>query len=302
MADGGDVDGRSDLLYGAYLSGIALGTTSAGLHHKLCHVLGGTFNLVHADAHAVVLPHVVAFNAPALPDEMARLADALGAPGGDPAGALWDLAVASSVATQPRRPRARPPTTFPRSPSAPPPRSPTTRCRSTSTPCSACSAAFDGTARASTDRWVIRADVPGTRAERHAGLRLPALAAGAGAFEQVGRHPLGGRRLRRVASTSPPRRPPAPPRCRFVGGDEILERRRLHPRLPVAIQRADDVGELARVATAGELDRHDVRVDVHGVDLAGLEQVAGPARPPAGRRRPPRATSSARGPSRSTSG
>ena len=99
MADGSDLAGRSDLLYGAYLSGIALGTTSAGLHHKLCHVLGGTFNLVHADAHAVVLPHVVAFNAPALPDEMARLAAALGAPGDDPAAALWDLATASAVAT-----------------------------------------------------------------------------------------------------------------------------------------------------------------------------------------------------------
>jgi maleylacetate reductase len=100
MADPADFGGRSDLLYGAYLSGIALGTTSAGLHHKLCHVLGGTFNLVHADAHAAVLPHAVAFNAPALPEEMARLAEALGAPGGDPAGALWDLAVASGVTTR----------------------------------------------------------------------------------------------------------------------------------------------------------------------------------------------------------
>jgi alcohol dehydrogenase class IV len=99
MADGSDVAGRGDLLYGAYLSGVALGTTSAGLHHKLCHVLGGTFNLVHADAHAAVLPHAVTFNAPALPDEMARLADALGAPGDDPAGALWDLAKASDVTT-----------------------------------------------------------------------------------------------------------------------------------------------------------------------------------------------------------
>ena len=92
MAEPGDLDARSQLLYGAYLSGVALGTTSAGLHHKICHVLGGTFNLVHADAHSVVLPHAVAFNAPVLPDEMARLADALGAPGDDPAGALWDLA------------------------------------------------------------------------------------------------------------------------------------------------------------------------------------------------------------------
>jgi maleylacetate reductase len=96
----GDVDARGDLLYGAALSGMALGATSSGLHHKLCHVLGGMFGLVHADAHSVVLPHAIAFNAPALPGEMARLADALGAPGADPAGALWDLAVASQVPTR----------------------------------------------------------------------------------------------------------------------------------------------------------------------------------------------------------
>jgi maleylacetate reductase len=100
MASPGDVEARGTLLYGAYLSGVALGTTSAALHHKICHVLGGRFNLVHADAHSVVLPHAVAFNAPALPVEMARLAAALGAPGGDPAGALWDLAVASNVPTR----------------------------------------------------------------------------------------------------------------------------------------------------------------------------------------------------------
>ena len=62
-------------------------------------MLGGRFDLVHADTHSVVLPHAVAFNAPALPAEMARLAEALGVPGGDPAGALWDLAVASDVPT-----------------------------------------------------------------------------------------------------------------------------------------------------------------------------------------------------------
>jgi maleylacetate reductase len=94
-----DLDGRSDLLYGAYLAGVALGATGTGLHHKLCHVLGGTFNLVHADTHSVILPHAVAFNRQALPEEMARLSEALGVPGGDPAGALWDLAVASHVPT-----------------------------------------------------------------------------------------------------------------------------------------------------------------------------------------------------------
>ncbi len=99
MATPTDLDARGDLLYGAYLSGMALGATAAAFHHKICHVLGGAFNLVHADAHSVILPHAIAFNAPALPAEMARLAEALGVPGGDPAAALWDLAVASNVPT-----------------------------------------------------------------------------------------------------------------------------------------------------------------------------------------------------------
>jgi maleylacetate reductase len=95
----GDLSARSDLQYGAYLAGVSLGTTGTGLHHKLCHVLGGTFNLVHADTHSVILPHAVAFNRDALPQEMERLAAALGVPAGDPAGALWDLAAASHVPT-----------------------------------------------------------------------------------------------------------------------------------------------------------------------------------------------------------
>lgn len=95
-----DVEARGDLLYGAALSGMVLGATSAGLHHKICHVLGGMFNLVHADAHSVVLPHAIAFNQPALPDEMERLADALGKSSMAPATQLWDLAVASGVPTK----------------------------------------------------------------------------------------------------------------------------------------------------------------------------------------------------------
>jgi len=99
MADPKNLDARSDVLYGAYLSGFALGATTAGLHHKICHVLGGRFDLVHADAHSVVLPHALAFNAPAIPDDAARLAEAIGG-GPDPAAALWDVAVASAVPTR----------------------------------------------------------------------------------------------------------------------------------------------------------------------------------------------------------
>jgi maleylacetate reductase len=79
------IEGRSFALYGAYLAGSALAAAGTSLHHKLCHVLGGTFDLVHADVHAVLLPHVVAFNQPAVPEEMHRVAVALGAAESAPA-------------------------------------------------------------------------------------------------------------------------------------------------------------------------------------------------------------------------
>ena len=60
-----------------------------GLHHKLCHVLGGTFGLPHAETHTVVLPYALAYNAPAAPDAMAALGRALATD--SPAQALWDL-------------------------------------------------------------------------------------------------------------------------------------------------------------------------------------------------------------------
>jgi alcohol dehydrogenase class IV len=87
----GDLDGRTDTLYGAYLAGAAFAVAGSGLHHKICHVLGGAFDLPHAQTHTIVLPHVVAFNAPAMPAVADRLGRALG---GDPATALYDLAAA----------------------------------------------------------------------------------------------------------------------------------------------------------------------------------------------------------------
>jgi alcohol dehydrogenase class IV len=73
-----DLDARSDALYGAWLCGTVLGAITMGLHHKLCHTLGGSFNLPHAEVHTVVLPHALAYNASAAPAAMARVARALG--------------------------------------------------------------------------------------------------------------------------------------------------------------------------------------------------------------------------------
>jgi alcohol dehydrogenase class IV len=84
-----DRDARSEAQYGAWLCGMCLGSTAMALHHKLCHVLGGSFDLPHAETHAIVLPHAVAYNAPAAPEAMARVARALGA--SDAAAGLHDL-------------------------------------------------------------------------------------------------------------------------------------------------------------------------------------------------------------------
>jgi alcohol dehydrogenase class IV len=83
---------RTDALYGAWLAGIVLGNTAMGLHHKLCHTLGGTFNLPHADVHTVILPHAIAYNRDFAPEAMRRAAEALGAV--DAAQGLYDLTVA----------------------------------------------------------------------------------------------------------------------------------------------------------------------------------------------------------------
>jgi maleylacetate reductase len=77
-ADGRDLAARGDALYGAWLCGSVLGQVSMGLHHKLCHTLGGSFSLPHAELHAVLLPHALAYNAAAAPQAMARIAAALG--------------------------------------------------------------------------------------------------------------------------------------------------------------------------------------------------------------------------------
>ncbi|MER6672738.1 maleylacetate reductase [Streptomyces sp. NPDC000983] len=87
---GADLDARSRALYGAWLCGAVLGATTMSLHHKLCHVLGGSLDLPHAAVHTVMLPHTLAYNQPCAPTAVATLSRVLGgAP--DPARALWEL-------------------------------------------------------------------------------------------------------------------------------------------------------------------------------------------------------------------
>lgn len=83
VADPGDVTGREHTLYGAYLAAVSFASAGSGLHHKICHVLGGMFDLPHAETHAVVLPHVLALNGPHAPEAQARIAAAFGSASAD---------------------------------------------------------------------------------------------------------------------------------------------------------------------------------------------------------------------------
>jgi maleylacetate reductase len=89
VADPADLSARSDALLGAFMAGASMAAAGVGIHHQLCHLLGGAYRLPHAGLHAVVLPHVVHFVAPAARPQMARLAGALGVD--DVAGGVWDL-------------------------------------------------------------------------------------------------------------------------------------------------------------------------------------------------------------------
>ncbi|KAF2085141.1 Dehydroquinate synthase-like protein [Saccharata proteae CBS 121410] len=78
-----DLEARSSALYGAWLCGTCLGSVGMALHHKLCHTLGGSFNLPHAETHTIVLAHALAYNAPNVPEAMKKLADVLPESNGD---------------------------------------------------------------------------------------------------------------------------------------------------------------------------------------------------------------------------
>ncbi len=84
-----DTDARGLALYGSWLCGTVLGTVGMALHHKLCHTLGGSFDMPHAETHAVLIPHTAAYNADAAADDLAPAAALFGSTIGT---GLWDFA------------------------------------------------------------------------------------------------------------------------------------------------------------------------------------------------------------------
>lgn len=91
IADPQNRNARAEALYGAWLCGVCLGSVGMALHHKLCHVIGGAFDLPHADTHTVILPYAMAYNAKAAPEADMTVARAL--EGNDGTSALVELGV-----------------------------------------------------------------------------------------------------------------------------------------------------------------------------------------------------------------
>lgn len=90
IANPSDLKAREETQHGAWACGTVLGLVGMALHHKLCHTLGGSFNLPHAETHAIVLPHAIAYNAKGVPEDLAPVSQILG--GSEPGRALWDFA------------------------------------------------------------------------------------------------------------------------------------------------------------------------------------------------------------------
>lgn len=90
VEDPGDLAARTDMLAAAALAGRCLQNASMGVHHGLAQLVGGRTGIAHGLANAVILAHAVRFNAVAVPEAVARIGEAIGAPD-DPAGAIAAL-------------------------------------------------------------------------------------------------------------------------------------------------------------------------------------------------------------------
>ena len=99
-SDPADAAARGALLYAAHLSGLVLLHARTCLHHAVCHAIGSVAGVGHGDANSALLPHALAFNAPAAGDALQRAAQALGDADGDAAAAVRRLQAAIGVPTR----------------------------------------------------------------------------------------------------------------------------------------------------------------------------------------------------------
>lgn len=64
VRDGSNVEARGAMLFGSMLAGQAFANSPVAAVHALAYPIGGTFHIPHGLSNALVLPHVLRFNAP----------------------------------------------------------------------------------------------------------------------------------------------------------------------------------------------------------------------------------------------
>lgn len=80
VSDGDDAEARAGMLLGSFYGGLCLGPVNTAAGHAVAYPLGTRANLPHGLANALVFPHVLAFNAPAVPDKTQEVLAALQLP------------------------------------------------------------------------------------------------------------------------------------------------------------------------------------------------------------------------------
>jgi alcohol dehydrogenase len=98
VADGTDLEARSQLLLASHLAGVAFASTGLGICHAIGHSLGARFDIAHGVALTLVLPQVLRFNAPVCAERLADAAFAFGA-GDTGKSAGWNAAAAIDAIT-----------------------------------------------------------------------------------------------------------------------------------------------------------------------------------------------------------
>ena len=95
VENGSDLEARSQMAYGSFVAGMSFSNCGLGVVHSLAHQLGGTYNLPHGVCNAILLPHVMKFNASSCGDKLRNVAEAMGV---DTAGMSTDAANAACIA------------------------------------------------------------------------------------------------------------------------------------------------------------------------------------------------------------
>lgn len=92
VRDGSDAEARAGLSLASLYGGFCLGPVNTAGGHALAYPLGTRWHVPHGAANALIFPHVLAFNTPAVPEKTAAVMAALGHEGRGDVGTVFEAA------------------------------------------------------------------------------------------------------------------------------------------------------------------------------------------------------------------